>query len=776
MSRLSGGSPSPSRWSASPTPRAPRFRRSELAAVGRRELLRWVNRTVGVDYVQVESCADGVALAQLIDAAYPDARVPLYRLDFATRHEHDRARNLEVVRATLDRLDLDVPLDVKEVSRGAYRACDEALRWLYLVVQRERPKSATRGYDGRKRRLEALEKRRYLARAPSKSPGWRSAASWDDENGETNAVVIPRDPLGTPRAFLTPTPSSSSFAFKPRLSVDDGVAYSDSLGSQSPLGSRGSRDELWEDGGREAEESTRGKETDRVGDELGDDDSEQKKKHAPLRDETRRAYAGRDDVRTPVAPSIARVGNREIEHPESGTKPGEGVSTAEKVVRPATAPPRTRRRPTVSVLASAHVDIRPPRAGTSPREEAELSSSSGDEIPVHRRPSSARLYTPRRSLDKWAERARARLRLFGERSTTRAAPRDPPVTSLSVSSTSEDKDARETRTSKLRSDEKERKESRVSRRDPSRAFASSETETETETETGDEESDFFENSSRRTRWTASPPGSAERAARLRRARAEALVRTRVPLSSNAFSSRGSEPATRFETRAPPDATQTQTQTRRHSDASPAARLLASTRAEVAEIKARESARRRRRDAERAARLEAEALAEARAAEERRLALEAEEAALHAREVASARREVRLEEARARRERRRRQVREALRLDDPTAEAYVSAPRAPGRVSFSADVDSFVDAAPRLAERKASSFASDKRLLDLQSLAEYLKWELAAELKRFEAAKRETAAAVRERDEAILRLGIAETRRRLAGPARAATSDTERRGS
>ena len=78
MSRLSGGSPSPSRWSASLSRRAPRFRRSELAAVGRRELLRWVNRTVGVDYVQVESCADGVALAQLIDAAYPDARVPLY--------------------------------------------------------------------------------------------------------------------------------------------------------------------------------------------------------------------------------------------------------------------------------------------------------------------------------------------------------------------------------------------------------------------------------------------------------------------------------------------------------------------------------------------------------------------------------------------------------------------------------------------------------------------------------------------------------------------------
>ena len=215
MSRLSGGYPSAPRWSASPTPRAPRFRRSELAAVGRRELLRWVNRTVGVDYVQVESCADGVALAQLIDAAYPDARVPLYRLDFATRHEHDRARNLEVVRATLDRLDLDVPLDVKEVSRGVYRACDEALRWLYLVVQRERPPSATRGYDGRARRLEALQKRGYLARAPSKSPGWRSAASWDERGSGGDPSCASPSAAATPSAYAydpaTPyaTPSSS---------------------------------------------------------------------------------------------------------------------------------------------------------------------------------------------------------------------------------------------------------------------------------------------------------------------------------------------------------------------------------------------------------------------------------------------------------------------------------------------------------------------------------------------------------------------------------------
>ena len=193
--------------------------------MGRRELLRWVNRTVGVEYVQVESCADGVALAQLVDAAYPDARVPLYRLDFATRHEHDRARNLEVVRATLDRLDLDVPLDVKEMSRGAYRACDEALRWLYLVVQRERPRSATRGYDGARAAAGGAGETQVLARAPSKSPGWRSAASWDDGSGgdsshaaAASAAATAEDPDGD---------APFSFSFRPRLSMDDGVPYSD---------------------------------------------------------------------------------------------------------------------------------------------------------------------------------------------------------------------------------------------------------------------------------------------------------------------------------------------------------------------------------------------------------------------------------------------------------------------------------------------------------------------------------------------------------------------
>ena len=668
--------------------------------MGRRELLRWVNRTVGVEYVQVESCADGVALAQLVDAAYPDARVPLYRLDFATRHEHDRARNLEVVRATLDRLDLDVPLDVKEVSRGAYRACDEALRWLYLVVQRERPRSATRGYDGRARRLEALEKRRYLARAPSKSPGWRSAASWDDGSGgdssraATSSAATAKDPDGD---------APFSFSFRPRLSMDDGVVYSDE-GSDGGRGLAMSVDSL---------------------DGPGEEDDQKTFSRAAARKET-----SRREKRTPLA-SVS-VGNGKHKA-TTGAGAGAGAGASPAVVRPATAP-FARRRSTVSVVASARVDISPepePDPRRSPREEAEAEPSSGDENRSYRssrprtpfvalsslspRPSSARLYTPRRSLDKWAEKARLRLesRESRERSSPRAFDADVPAFRTS------------------RDSEPRGRERRRAYEDASSSSSSS---------VASDEPDAFGAFSSFTNWTASPPGSAERAARLRReARAQALARTPRDAEARDGLNGGSG--------------------RSVEESTTRVRLA---RAEVAEIKAREAARRRRKEAERRARLEAEAEAEARAAEERRLELEAEEAARYAREVASARREVRLEEARARRARRRREVREALRLEEPISDEAPDSTDS-GRVPFSfsaafttADAD-----APSPSGAATAPAALARKRADLASLAEYLKWELAAELKRFEAAKRDTAAVVRERDDAILRLGIAETRRRLA---------------
>ena len=149
-------------------------KRGELALLGKQELVSWVNRALRTDYTRVEDCSDGVAFAQLLDAVLPAGAVPLHRLNFSPVHEHDRERNLAVVRATLDKLDVRVPMDVPGIARGKFRACDDFLRWTFAVVHRNRPGVAHGEYDAYARRVEAQDKRRAIALRGSAS-GWSSA-------------------------------------------------------------------------------------------------------------------------------------------------------------------------------------------------------------------------------------------------------------------------------------------------------------------------------------------------------------------------------------------------------------------------------------------------------------------------------------------------------------------------------------------------------------------------------------------------------------------------
>ena len=80
-------------------------KRHELAAIGKQELVSWVNRALRVDYTRIEDTSDGVAFAQLLDAVWgPEGEVPLHRLNFDPKTLHDREKNLAIVRRALHRL------------------------------------------------------------------------------------------------------------------------------------------------------------------------------------------------------------------------------------------------------------------------------------------------------------------------------------------------------------------------------------------------------------------------------------------------------------------------------------------------------------------------------------------------------------------------------------------------------------------------------------------------------------------------------------------------
>ena len=63
-------------------------------------------------------------------------------------------------------------------------------------------------------------------------------------------------------------------------------------------------------------------------------------------------------------------------------------------------------------------------------------------------------------------------------------------------------------------------------------------------------------------------------------------------------------------------------------------------------------------------------------------------------------------------------------------------------------------------QEETAAATRRKRADLESLAEYLKWELAREVRAYDAKREEVASLTRERDEAVHRLGLAEARRRM----------------
>ena len=148
-------------------------------------------------------------------------------------HEHDRERNLAVVRATLDKLDVRVPMDVPGIARGKFRACDDFLRWTFAVVHRNRPGVAHGEYDAYARRVEAQDKRRAIALRGSAS-GWSSARGDLRASATSGRAIANRHQLERHRA------AASAAAAPTSTPLPSGVPLADPAQPLPALPPRGS--------------------------------------------------------------------------------------------------------------------------------------------------------------------------------------------------------------------------------------------------------------------------------------------------------------------------------------------------------------------------------------------------------------------------------------------------------------------------------------------------------------------------------------------------------
>ena len=89
-------------------------------ALGRLELIQWVNASLTTDYADVRNCADGVAYCQLVDSVLP-GRVPLTKLNFNAHGPDDNLRNLRVLEEALGALGVRKTLDVEALAKGRFK-------------------------------------------------------------------------------------------------------------------------------------------------------------------------------------------------------------------------------------------------------------------------------------------------------------------------------------------------------------------------------------------------------------------------------------------------------------------------------------------------------------------------------------------------------------------------------------------------------------------------------------------------------------------------------
>lgn len=87
--------------------------------VGRMQLLSWLNDFFGFKYDKVEQCANGAAYCQILDAIYP-GKVPLHRVKFSAKLEHEFIHNFKILQSAFDAVHLKRRIHVELLTKGKY--------------------------------------------------------------------------------------------------------------------------------------------------------------------------------------------------------------------------------------------------------------------------------------------------------------------------------------------------------------------------------------------------------------------------------------------------------------------------------------------------------------------------------------------------------------------------------------------------------------------------------------------------------------------------------
>ncbi len=192
--------------------------------VGRKEIVDWINNTLQLSINRIEDTCSGAIACQLTDIMYPDAKIPMQKVNWSANKDFEYVANYKILQSAFTKVGVDKYVDVDRLSTGRYMDNLEFMQWFKKFF--ETHVSSVQNYDpvavrakgkGGNTFFPASGKSSSSAAAATKPAAVRAAPSTSSTSSTAanRAAAVPRvgsAPMTSASEHASPRPGVASKA------------------------------------------------------------------------------------------------------------------------------------------------------------------------------------------------------------------------------------------------------------------------------------------------------------------------------------------------------------------------------------------------------------------------------------------------------------------------------------------------------------------------------------------------------------------------------------
>lgn len=93
-------------------------------------LLKWINEFYELNYTKVEQCASGAVHCQILDSIYPDAKIPMAKVNWDAKSDYEFTNNFKIVQQAFSKMNIAKPIYIEKLVKAKYQDNLEFLQWM----------------------------------------------------------------------------------------------------------------------------------------------------------------------------------------------------------------------------------------------------------------------------------------------------------------------------------------------------------------------------------------------------------------------------------------------------------------------------------------------------------------------------------------------------------------------------------------------------------------------------------------------------------------------